>query len=382
MIYLDNAATSYPKPPDVHRAVADALIHYGANPGRGGHNMAMATAERVFACREKLASLFHLENPAGVVFTANCTGALNIVIKGILSNGGHAIVTDMEHNSVIRPLAALANRGVTYTTVAVDPWNPKETAARVRMAIRPTTRLILCTHASNVLGIRTPVSSIGLVAERAGITFAVDAAQSAGILPIDMQADRIDYLCLPGHKGLYGPMGVGALLCRNERLLSTFAEGGTGSQSLRLTQPEELPDRFESGTLNVPAICGLLGGLEWIERNGGISQLAQHEVTLMKAFYNRLTNLSHIRVYTPYPELAVTVPLITFNVEGLESEETARRLNEHGIAVRAGLHCAPSAHRKIGTVATGAVRICPSAFTTYTDLEKVRKILTEITRNS
>lgn len=378
MIYLDNAATTYPKPPDVHRAMADALIHFGANPGRGGYRMAMTTAERVYACREALASFFSLEDPSGVVFTPNCTGALNLVIKGLLSRGDHAVITDLEHNSVIRPLEALD--GVTYTTVTVDPIDPPETARRIRRAILPSTRLILCTHASNVLGKRTPLRAIGEVAEAANIPFAVDAAQSAGLLPINMQADHVNFLCLPGHKGLYGPMGIGALLCRGSYPLRTLIEGGTGSYSLRASQPEELPDRLESGTLNVPAICGLHGGIRWIERHGGTAAIAQRETVLMRVLYERLANLPRIRLYTPYPDLSVMVPLLTFTVAGQTGEETAQRLAEHGVAVRAGLHCAPSAHRRMGTIEGGAVRLCPSAFTTREDLEKVHKILTEIAR--
>ncbi len=358
--------------------MAGALIHYGANPGRGGYRMAMATAEHVYACREALASLFSLEDPSGVVFTPNCTGALNLVIKGLLSQGGHAVITDLEHNSVIRPLEAL--EGVTYTTVTVDPTDPQETARRIRRAILPSTRLILCTHASNVLGKRTPLRVIGETAKAVGIPFAVDAAQSAGILPINMQTEHINFLCVPGHKGLYGPMGIGALLCRGDYALHTLIEGGTGSHSLQPSQPEELPDRLESGTLNVPAICGLLGGIQFIERHGGAEEIAHQETERMRILYEQLSAVPRIRLYTPYPDLSVTVPLITLTVAGQTSEETAQRLGEYGIAVRAGLHCAPTAHRRMGTLESGAVRLCPSVFTTREDLEKVRKILTEITR--
>lgn len=342
--------------------------------------MAMTTAERVYACREALASLFFLEDPSGVVFTPNCTGALNLVIKGLLSHGGHAVITDLEHNSVMRPLEALDS--VTYTTVTVDPMRPAETAMRVRRAIQPNTRLILCTHASNVLGIRTPLQVIGEIAEKLGIPFAVDAAQSAGILPINMVADHINFLCIPGHKELYGPMGVGALLCRGSYVLSPLIEGGTGSHSLSPTQPEELPDRFESGTLNVPAICGLLGGIRFIERSGGIQVLAERETARLRVLYDQLAAMPRIRLYTLYPNLSTTVPLLTFTVSGQTSEETAQLLGERGIAVRAGLHCAPSAHQRMGTTTSGAVRICPSAFTTREDLEKVGKILAEIVRTT
>ncbi len=379
MIYLDNAATTYPKPPEVHRAMAQALIHYGGNPGRGGHRLSMQTAGRVYACREMLAEFFHAEDPAGVVFTPNCTVALNFVIKGLLSNGGHAVITDMEHNAVIRPLTALAARGVTYTEVAVDPRSADKTACRVAAAIRPNTRLILCTHASNVLGIVTPLFAIGQVAKRMDIPFAVDAAQSAGILPIDMVRMNIAYLCVPGHKGLYGPMGCGALLCRGDRRLDTLIEGGTGSASLRPEQPEELPDRLESGTVAVPAVCGLLAGVSFVKQNG--CEIAYRETERMRYLYEQLGNMRGITVYTPYPDLSVSVPMLTLNVNGYDSERMAARLDEQGIAVRAGLHCAPTAHRKIGTEQCGAVRLCPSAYTTRGDVEKVCKILTEITRN-
>ena len=195
-----------------------------------------------------------------------------------------------------------------------------------------------------------------------------------------MEKDRINFLCLPGHKGLYGPMGVGVLLCRGAYTLNTLIEGGTGSRSLLAAQPEELPDRFESGTLNVIAICGLLGGIRWIKRNGGPEAIAEREAARLRVLYEQLANTPRIRLYTPYPDLSMTVPLLTFNVSGHNGEETARLLGEQGVAVRAGLHCAPSAHRRMGTLTSGAVRICPSAFTTRDDLEKVRKILTEIVR--
>ena len=378
MVYLDNAATSYPKPPDVHRAVAEALVHFGGNPGRGGHRLSMRTAQRVYECREALASYFHAEDPSGVVFTVNCTTALNYVIKGILSNGGHAIVTDMEHNAVIRPLHALKERNVTYTEVAVDPLHPSETAVRVERAIQPNTRLILCTHASNVTGACTPIAAIGKVAKHYGIPFAVDAAQTAGILPICMTTMNIQFLCIPGHKGLYGPMGCGALICQGAPQLHTLIEGGTGSASANPLQPPELPDHLESGTVPTPAICGLYGGLSFLNRNRWV---ASHESDLLCELYARLKNTRGVTVYSPPPDLASAVPLIACNVNGHSSEEVAQRLDEEGIAVRAGLQCAPTAHRKIGTVDTGVVRISPSAFTTGADLEKVRKILTEITRN-
>lgn len=379
MIYLDNAATTYPKPPEVRRAMAEALVMYGANPGRSGHRLAMRTAEAIYDCRIALADMFGLPEPSGVIFTPNCTVALNTVIKGLLSEGGHAVISDMEHNSVIRPLTALAKRGVTFTEVKTDCVNKADTLRRFAAAIRPDTKLVLCTHASNVLGWRLPIREIGFMAQCHGIPFAVDAAQSAGILPINMQEENINFLCLPGHKGLYGPMGSGAMLCRGDFLLETLTEGGSGNVSLQRSQPLDLPERFESGTLSVPAICGLNGGVMWLKRHG--DGLAERECILMRRLYDCLAVIRGVRIYTPYPSLVSAVPMLTCNIDSLQSEMVAEELDRRGIAVRAGFHCAPTAHRKIGTLQSGAVRICPSAFTTKDDVEKVAKIFTEIIRN-
>lgn len=379
MIYLDNAATTWPKPMCVRTAVNEAIGRFGANPGRGGHSMAMETAAQVYACRETAAELFGLDDPSRVVFTSNCTMALNTVIKGVLSDGGHAVVSDMEHNSVIRPLEVLATRGVSYSKATVFPHDPQRTVESFRHLIGPRTRLIVCMHASNVFGTILPIRAIGALAHAKGIPFAVDAAQSAGILPIHMERDNIDYLCMPGHKGLYGPMGTGMLLCRNRRALNTLIEGGTGSSSLLPTQPEDLPDRFESGTLNVPGICGLHAGMKWL-KSTGIHTVSQHEMHLMQRFYDRLANDDRIVLYTPRPEPSQTVPLLSLNVAGLPSEETAARLGGIGIAVRAGLHCAPCAHVHAQTLPGGTVRVAPSAFTNEKQMETTCKILMKISR--
>ncbi len=378
MIYLDNAATTYPKPFAVTKAVGDALVRYGANPGRGGHRMAMASAEQVYACREEIAAFFGLSDPAGVVFTANCTVALNTVIKGLLRDGGHVVVSVYEHNAVIRPLHALPQ--VTYTEVPCYPDSPSETVHGFERAVRPDTRLIVCAHASFVLGVRMPIREIGEMAQRRGIPFAVDAAQSAGLLPIDMQRDHIDFLCAPGHKALYGPMGTGILLCGGEVLPLPLTEGGTGNLSLLAEQPPELPERLESGTLNVPGICGLLAGVRFV-RQQGVEALAAREAACMQRLYAALAQLPQVDLYTRYPDAQTAVPMVTFNVRGCPSEHIAERLSEVHIAVRAGLHCAPSAHRQMGTVEQGAVRVCPSAFTTMQNVDFTVKILHEIARN-
>ncbi len=381
MIYLDNAATTYPKPPEVRRAVSDAMVLYGANPGRGGYALSLQTAEQIYACREAAASLFELDNPANVVFTANCTMSLNMVIKGTLRPGDHVVISDLEHNTVIRPLEALKDKNITYTEATVYPNYPSLTVESFCRAIRPNTKLMVCSHASNVLGYRAPTEQLATLAAEKGIAFAVDAAQSGGILPIDMTKNNIDYLCLPGHKGLYGPMGTGLLLCRGERQLATIMEGGSGSQSLLKSQPEELPERLESGTLNVLGICGLCEGIKFVKRHT-VEAISNRETVMMQQLYLRLSQIRGIQLYTPYPNLSVCVPLLTFNIKNRESEEVAEFLNSKGIAVRAGLHCAPSAHRRIKTTQSGAVRLCPSVYTTNKDLDYLYKNLMEFVRNS
>ena len=226
-----------------------------------------------------------------------------------------------------------------------------------------------------------PIREIGAMAHRLHIPFAVDAAQSAGILPLNMQRDHIDFLCMPGHKALYGPMGTGVLLCRDGGALDTVMEGGTGSASLRAEQPEELPDRFESGTLNVPGICGLHAGVRWIKAHG-TDTIAEHETALMRRLYDHLAGERGLTLYSPHPDQSRVVPMLTLTVAGQPSEETAAQLSTIGIAVRAGLHCAPSAHRFMGTVTNGAVRLCPSAYTTVVDVDTTAKILTQIARKA
>lgn len=370
MVYWDNGATTWPKPPGVRRAVAQAMVHYGANPGRGGHRMSLACSEQVYACREAAASFFGLSDPAGVIFTAGCTASLNMIIQGVLRDGGSAVISDLEHNAVLRPVHGLAPVGARYT---VARWSPdeEETVENFRRAIRPDTRLMVCTHASNVFGVTLPIRRLAALAHAYGLVFCVDAAQTAGILPLDMEQDGIDYLCVAGHKGLYAPMGIGLLLCRDTRLSPLF-RGGTGSRSLDPEQPTELPDRLESGTPNVPGIIGLKAGLDFLHRQGR-SRVYAHELGLVQRLYDQLKPLPRLRLYSPRPAYLQTAPVLSLNVEGLPSEELARRLDEVGIAVRAGLHCAPMAHRHFGTLPDGTVRFVPSAFSTQQEIGAICK---------
>ncbi|MBQ8684236.1 MAG: aminotransferase class V-fold PLP-dependent enzyme [Clostridia bacterium] len=366
MVYWDNAATTWPKPAMVQQTVGQALRQYGANPGRSGHTMSLATAEAVYACRQAAATFFGLSDPTGVIFTPNCTASLNMVIRGVLEKGGRALTSDLEHNAVHRPVSAVA---WGYDTAA---WSPdeEETVENFHRAIRPDTRLLVCTHASNVFGVILPIRRLAKLAHDHGLLFCVDAAQTAGVLPIHMELDDIDYLCVAPHKGLYAPMGTGLLLCREREQVAPLVRGGTGSLSMQAEQPQELPDRLESGTPNTPGICGLRAGIDFVEGRGR-QTIYTHEIRLLQRVYDGLCGHPGIQLYTPRPVEGNSAPVLAVNVEGVPSEVIAKMLDEHGIAVRAGLHCAPLAHRRFGTLEGGTVRLAPSAFSTMQEAEKI-----------
>ncbi len=377
MIYLDNAATTYPKPESVRRAVAAALSQYGANPGRSGHDMSMAAAEEIYRCRTAAADFFHAPGPECVAFTLNCTHALNYVLKGLLKPGDHAVTSCLEHNAVARPLYALSKEGVEVTEARVYPGDNDATVDAFRKALRPNTRLVVCTHASNVWGIRLPVERITALSHEYRIPVAVDCAQSAGVLPVDLADGGVDYLCAAGHKGLYGPMGTGLLVTARGGGLKTLIEGGTGTNSAELEQPLSMPDRMESGTQNMPGIAGLRAGIEFV-RSLGTERIFHHEMTLVQYLYRRLAALRNVVLYTPEPTERYFAPVLSFNVGDLPSEAVGRSLNERGIAVRTGLHCAPAAHRFYGTLERGAVRVCPSAFTRRAEMDRLVQALAAI----
>lgn len=378
MVYWDNAATTWPKPTTVRVSACKANELYGANPGRAGHDMAMKTAEKLYECREAAAAFFGLRDADGVVFTANCTTALNTVIHGVLSCDGRALTSDLEHNAVMRPLASLSQH--RYDVV---PWcqDTDELVERFRRAIRPDTRLMIVTHASNVFGVTLPIRQLGELANRYGLLFCVDAAQTAGVLPIDMEADHIDFLCVAAHKGLYAPTGMGMLLCREKDRIAPLIRGGTGSYSILLSQPAELPDRLESGTPNTSGICGLRAGIAFVESKGR-ENIYQHEMALLQYVYDSLCGHPAIRVYTPRPCINAAAGILSLNVEGLPSEQVAEILNERRIAVRAGLHCAPCAHRCFGTLEQGTVRLAPSVFSTKDEAEYICKVFLKIGEKS
>jgi cysteine desulfurase/selenocysteine lyase len=376
MIYLDNAATSWPKPP----GVAEAMVHYldrvGANPGRSGHRLSVDAARIVYDVREAVASLLHAPDPLRVVFGANVTEALNLALHGLLRPGDHVVTSSVEHNSMMRPLRALEQRGIALTVVHCTPQGALD-PADVEAAIRPDTRMIALNHASNVVGTLLPVAEAGRIAREHGVWLLVDAAQTAGAYPIDVQADQIDLLAFTGHKSLYGPMGTGGLVI-GERVdvsgLEPLKRGGTGSNSEYEAQPTFLPDLCESGTPNAIGLAGLRASLRWLQERG-LDSIRAHEVALTRQLIDGLRAIPGVTVYgTLDPgQQAATV---SFTIEGLEVSRVGLALDEeHGIMCRVGLHCAPAAHKTIGTFPTGTVRFGLGALNTR---EEVRAALAAV----
>lgn len=375
MIYFDNAATTFPKPRQVQQAVNSVFDRYGANPGRSGHKMSMQTAVKVYECREAAAALFHAQ-VQDVIFASNCTHALNMGIKGCLFQGDHVIISDLEHNSVLRPVHTLAARGAIRYSVAKVGRTDEETVAAFERLICPTTRLIACCHGSNIFGLRLPIAKIGAMAHRHGVLFLVDAAQTAGVVDIDIQRDNIDFLCTAGHKSLYGPSGTGLLITPHVEQMVTLMEGGTGSFSANYDMPGESPDRLESGTLNTAGILGLAAGIGYV-RERGVANIYDYEMNIAKDIYTRLSRMEGVQLYTDGFEKGIHLPVIAFNIGEIPSEEVTDQLSQLGFALRGGLHCAPLAHRKMGTLETGAVRISVGSMNT---LEQGRRLCAAISR--
>lgn len=376
MIYLDNAATTGRKPRRVREAVNKAIGEYAVNPGRGGYAVARSCEEQIYSCRREAADFFGSEDPASVVFTANCTAALNYVLKGILRPGDHVVVSSMEHNAVMRPLTVLQKQGVTVTVVPVDPEDPAVTVHGFEEAVTPKTSLVCCQHASNVSGHILPIEAIASICRKHKVPFLVDAAQTAGILPINMKKIGIDYLAVAAHKGLYAPSGIGLLIARS-RLAKTVIEGGTGTSSALTEQPEEMPERFESGTVSVPLIFGLREGLAFVQNR---TSLYRHELLLAARAYDGLAGFGGIRLCSGHPAPGYTVPTLSFRVPGMTPFACADYYDRMGIAVRSGLHCAPGAHRTLGTFPDGTVRISFSAFNTKEEIDRFLAVTEKMLR--
>ncbi len=374
MLYLDNSATSGQKPAVVKNAVLTALENFSANPGRSGHTLSVKTAERIYSCREKIADFFKYSHPENVIFTLNCTHSINTVLKGVLKKGDHVITSDLEHNAVIRPLESLKRNGIIeYDVAHVSFTDDNETVENFRRKIKRETTLIICTHASNVTGFILPIKRLGALCKEHNILFAVDAAQSAGIIDINIAEFGIDYLCVAPHKGLYAPMGVGVLVA-DKRIDNVLIEGGTGSASALSEQPSFLPDRLESGTLNVPAVFGLSAGIDFVNKKG-ISTIYSHELSLIQRAYMGINKISNAVLYTPFPQKGRFAPVLSFNLKNVQSNRVAEVLNEYGIAVRGGLHCAPLAHRMLDSLNFGTVRISTGVFNNNKNIDYLLNVL-------
>ena len=366
MIYLDNAATTFPKPNEVYDEVMNCMKNYAANPGRSSHDIALKADQKILETRQLIGDLFNISNPFNIIFTCNATEGLNIGIKGVLKSTDHAISTVIEHNSVLRPLKSLNKKGVETTLVNVDE-NGYVNINDIKKQIRKNTKAIIINHASNVIGTVQNIEAIGRLAKENNILFIVDASQSAGIIPIDVVKDNIDILAFPGHKGLYGPQGTGALYIREGLVLDNFKDGGTGSESDSMLQPEMLPDKFESGTLNTPGIAGLSEGIKFIKKVG-IDNIRKHEEALITYLCEELSKLSYIKIYGG-KDYKNKCSVLSFNIDGKDSSIVGYLLNKKGIAVRTGYHCAPLIHGVLGTNNLGTVRISPAYFNSFKDIE-------------
>jgi cysteine desulfurase family protein len=376
-IYLDNAATSFPKPESVYQALDTFARQSLANPGRAGHKMALAAERILDDCRHLLNQLFHGKEPERFVFTLNATDALNMAFKGVLNDGDHVITTDLEHNSVSRPLRALELAGrITLTRIPSDGGGTIDPDA-IRAAFTPRTRLVALTHAGNVLGTVQPVDEVGRLTRERDALLLVDAAQTAGVLPIDVQAMNIDLLAFPGHKSLLGPTGTGALYVGpRARLLRPWREGGTGGDSSSETQPREFPYYLEGGTPNVLGVAGLVAGVKYVTERG-LEDIHEHEVALVERLWQGLEERG-FQVYG-HRDHRRRVGTVSFRSETLCAGELGGILDAHfDIAVRPGLHCAPYIHRAIGTYPEGTVRVSPGPFNTTEDIDRLAEALGEV----
>jgi cysteine desulfurase/selenocysteine lyase len=382
MIYLDNAATSWPKPEAVYLAMDSLMRNTGASPGRSGHLMSLTAARIIHETREALCELFSIPDPSHMVFTSNATEALNLAIRGLLHIGDHAITSSLEHNSVMRPLRALEKKGVEVSVVncaadgSLDPGD-------IERAIRPYTKLIVLTHASNVVGTLLPVAKVGRIARDHGIPLLVDAAQSAGCYPIDVEAMNIDLLAFSGHKSLFGPQGTGGLYIRQgiESRLEPLKYGGTGSYSEHEDQPDFLPDKYESGTPNTVGLAGLGAGVRFVMQEG-LANIRKKEERLAKLLLDGLAAIPGVTRYGN-GDPGERVAIVSFNISRLPPSEVALQLEEDfRIMCRPGLQCSPVAHKTMGTFPQGSVRLSPGHFNSGHDVERTLEAVRQIARKA
>jgi len=379
MIYLDYAATSYPKPVSVIQAVTDCLQHYCANPGRSGHRLAIEAARKVFEARETVADFFHVPDSRNVIFTANATMAINCAIASVLEEGDHVVVSSMEHNAVMRPLRYMEEKGrISITLLPSDTNGLINTEALT--AVPYNTKLVVINHASNVNGAVQDIASIVKTVKsiNPSIAILIDASQSAGIIPINVQRIGCDFLAFTGHKALCGPQGIGGLIINTDTPLKPFIMGGTGSKSESQLQPEFLPDKFESGTLNLPGIVSLQAGIEYIQPQ--MEEIKAKELEYIKQLVECLSHINGIKLYWSN-SFETQIGVISFSHKEISCSEIGQRLNdEYSICVRVGLHCAPLAHQTIGSFPDGTVRISVGAFTKQSDIDSFCRAIEQITK--
>ena len=360
MINFDNSATSFPKPASVKKALLSAITCFGGNPGRSGHKLSMETAEAVYSARSTIADFFGAE-PDNTVFALNCTHALNMAIKGTASDGCHIIISSLEHNSVLRPVHALYKQGKCTYSIAKVSHDDNETAENFKNLITPETRLIVCTLGSNVTGQILPYEKIAELCRSRGICFIADGAQACGVIPLKL-SEGINIICTAGHKSLYGPCGTGLLITDGKFDISPITEGGTGSLSMELDQPDFLPDKLEAGTINTVGAIALGAGVEFVQKLG-IERIYEHETSLCGRLVSALEKIPNVTVYRD-SRVKRYLPVVSFNIDGISANETAERLSDMGFALRGGLHCSGLAHTGLGTVPDGTVRFSPSVFNT------------------
>lgn len=375
LIYLDNAATSFPKPQSVIEQMERFMLYCGGNAGRGGHWASMEAARLVFECRSRIAEFFDADGPERVCFTMNTTQGLNLCIKGLLREGDHVLISDMEHNAVYRPVYKLKKEGkidfdIFPSMIGDRRRNAMRICAGIAKRMKRETRMVICSGISNICSAEMPLREIGAFCRRHGLIFVVDGAQCAGHMKISVKDMCIDALCVPGHKGLLGPQGCGAVIFGRDILADTLVEGGNGVASLEGDMPEYSPERYESGTLPTPAIIGLSEGVRAVSELG-LEKIRAHEKKLFRRTAELLGNMKGIRVY--YPQYDGSVLL--FNVEGHSSDEIASRLNDAGICVRGGYHCSALGHKTLGTLNSGAVRVSFGVFNNSRQIDALAESL-------
>ncbi|WP_320992485.1 aminotransferase class V-fold PLP-dependent enzyme [Hungatella sp.] len=374
MIYLDNAATSYQKPEAVYQAVQEAMHHMG-NSGRGAHGASLDASRQIYSARELLAELFHAGDPSRVAFTANSTESLNMAVFGLFGPGDHIITTMLEHNSVLRPLYLLEEAGLELTILPADQ-NGCICYEDIEKVIRPNTKGIICTHASNLTGNMVDIGWIGRFCRKIGLLFVVDASQTAGVFDIDMEEMGIDVLCFTGHKGLLGPQGTGGICVRQGVAVRPLIVGGSGVHSYSKAHPEDMPTALEAGTLNGHGIAGLYAALRYIQETG-MEQIRERELSLMRQFYDGVRTIPGVTIYGDFT--GQRAPIVSLNIRDYDSGEVADELAYHyEIYTRAGAHCAPLMHRALGTESTGAVRFSMSHFNTEAEIDEAVRAVHEI----